>query len=284
MFKIFLSALLYLCVFVSFVSADPVPVMVELFSSSEGCDPCDDAEAQLRLFRGEFALSEYFPIIFPVDDSDPQATISNRANSFYKIKTKPTALFNGTSAVAGYIAPVRNNYRNNINNQLGRETDWQFRGEMRINDGILQSNIQVINDATPANPLDLNYAIMFEPETFNNFEVTKFNKQLDRFQTARAVASVTADVEEWGGRTDVAIVWFLQNPVSKNIEQARLFRNLNDIHLDINLDGFIDARDFMTFASIWKTENPLADFNNDAIVDAQDLLIMLRTQQGILNP
>jgi len=284
MFRIFLFISLYLGVFIPFVAADPVPVMVELFSSSDGCGPCDDAEEQLRLFRGEFALSEYFPLIFPVDDSAPQATISNRANSFYKIKTKPTALFNGTSAVPGYITQVRNTYRNNINNQLGSQSTWQFRGEMRINDGILQSSIQVINDVTPANPLDLNYAIMFEPETFKNFEVTKFNKQLDRFQTARAVSSVTADVEEWGGRTDVAIVWFLQNPVSKNIEQARLFRNLNNIHLDINLDGFIDARDFITFASIWKTENPLADFNNDAIVDAQDLLIMLRTQQGILNP
>lgn len=259
---------------------EPAPVLLELFTSNSNCRDCVHAESAIKLLKKDHPTSQMISLVYHLDDTLAVPSGTHRAKSFYRIDLRPTLVYNGKSKTLGAKAGMYSTYSKVIEPLLGRTSDWKITGEMRMKNRQVVSTARFDAATAPSRPLDAYCVIFQSPDTGDDL-IVRYIEKAAQVTAPSATASIQVNVIDMAKAKEIAAVWFLQDTVSSEILQASIMPNLSDIQIDLNGDGKISALDLWTFSKHWKTNHPTADLNADGIVNADDLLLLLKPRSRL---
>ncbi|MGI6455020.1 MAG: hypothetical protein ACOX5R_05285 [bacterium] len=263
--------LLFLSATIS-VFTEPVPVVVELFTSSKDCPDCPAVEQVLLNLQTEVSEQQMIPLVYHLEDSLSTNVGTDRAEGYYLVSQPPAVILNGTAAALETGENLESSLRDQITALLSSRTSpWMIRGNLVVQGNTITSTVRLISPVIPEEFLVLHFVLL---ETIPG----QYSNVVREFVTATFVSdsavSEGVEVEIQPASPDSVLhgVWLVQDFGSREIIQAKVVSSPLPPYVDLDANGVFNPLDLYIFSRFWHISSPLVDSNGDLRVDAADLV------------
>lgn len=255
------------------------PVLLEFFTSSASND-ADSAEQAIAQLRQEFSSDELHLLVYQLNGKDPDYTFENAVRALqYGVKTSvlPVAVFNGASRIEGFLSNLYPSYRSQILEKMQGDAQGEIRGVAQMSaDSIVASvSYQTSLDAS-SGELDLYFAVT-ENRSSNQPGVLLAFQYVDALSESSGQAVVQLDRFFTVKETQSDVVWWIEDPVSREIVHSSRAVNIAPLQWDANGDGEWSGLDLFWLPFLWGAQSNAADLNRDGNVNPIDLLRMIKS-------